>query len=324
MRKLVCLAMCFASSASSAGTVGKQLEKEFDYNFASSIVLSDSDVFTVGFSDFDPNEYLNFDDESLGDEESVDLRKKITVMSLPFSVPVRNYRYSPYQTKVNGRGYLLSSEQKVHALDSAMADDLDELILGGYLEMEHEAYLSPSVSLSGAAGTHLMYYQNDYAYRSDALFDYKDQIDGVYVNTNSLAMVGEINATLKYSQNGHFGNWYFWSSPHYFNGVGVNFGNGNNTVNPEGWYWVNGVKVFYRLAIWQNMVQSFYTSFNRVDVGGDIEKPLKTDHYYEVSMGWLMTPPFNIPLVTNVGVGLSLNYGSAFKGGSLVFFFNQM
>ncbi|WP_155488156.1 Solitary outer membrane autotransporter beta-barrel domain, partial [Vibrio harveyi] len=94
MRKLACLAMVFASTSSYSSAVQKQLQKEFDYNFASSIVLSDSDVFTFGFSNFDPNEFLNLDDESLGDSESVDLRKKVSVMSLPFSVPVNHYRYS--------------------------------------------------------------------------------------------------------------------------------------------------------------------------------------------------------------------------------------
>ncbi len=130
MRKLACLAMCFASTSSYSSTVEKQLQKEFDYNFASSIALSDSDVFTFGFSNFDPNEYLNLDDDSLGDNESVDLRKKISVLSLPFSIPASNYRYSPYQTKVNGRGYLLSSKQKVSALNTDTPDDLDELVLG--------------------------------------------------------------------------------------------------------------------------------------------------------------------------------------------------
>jgi hypothetical protein len=169
-----------------------------------------------------------------------------------------------------------------------------------------------------------MYYQNDYRYQSNALEDYQSEIDGVYVNTSSLAMVAELNATLRYSPYGQFEQWYLWSSPHYFNGFGANLGDGDTLINPEGWYWVNGVKVFYRLAIWQNMVQSFYTSFNRVDIGGDTKRPLNTDHYYEASMGWLMTPPIKIPFVINMGVGMSLNYGSAFKGGSLVMFFNQV
>ncbi|MCG6295872.1 Solitary outer membrane autotransporter beta-barrel domain, partial [Vibrio vulnificus] len=58
-------------------------------------------------------------------------------------------------------------------------------------------------------------------------------------------------------------------------------------------------------------------------VGGDTSESLGTHHYYEASVGWLMTPPFKTQWVDNVGIGLSLNYGSALKGGSLVLFFNQ-
>ncbi|CSC51951.1 Protein of uncharacterised function (DUF3233) [Vibrio cholerae] len=36
-----------------------------------------------------------------------------------------------------------------------------------------------------------------------------------------------------------------------------------------------------------------------------------------------MTPPFEMELVDNIGLGLTFNYGSAFKGGSIVLFFNQ-
>jgi hypothetical protein len=37
----------------------------------------------------------------------------------------------------------------------------------------------------------------------------------------------------------------------------------------------------------------------------------------------LMTPPFKIDYVDNIGIGLSINYGSDLKGGSIVLFFNQ-
>lgn len=60
-----------------------------------------------------------------------------------------------------------------------------------------------------------------------------------------------------------------------------------------------------------------------MDVGSDIQQPLGTSMYYEASVGWLMTPPFEISFIDNIGIGLSLNYGSAFKGGSIVLFFNQ-
>ncbi|HIF8937804.1 TPA: Solitary outer membrane autotransporter beta-barrel domain, partial [Vibrio cholerae] len=60
-----------------------------------------------------------------------------------------------------------------------------------------------------------------------------------------------------------------------------------------------------------------------VDVGSTPQEPLGTSNYYEASFGWLMTPPFEMELVDNIGLGLTFNYGSAFKGGSIVLFFNQ-
>lgn len=168
-----------------------------------------------------------------------------------------------------------------------------------------------------------MYYRNDYDYRSDALDNLKPYLEGIYLNTDAWALVGEVNAELKYLENEKWGKWYVWSSPHYFYGAGWGEGNNGDVGNPEGWYWVNGVKLFYDFTKVGRTVQSVYTSFNRVDVGGDTSKPMNTSHYYEASVGWLMTPPFKSDWIDNVGLGLTINYGSALKGGSLVLFFNQ-
>ncbi|ROV61937.1 hypothetical protein EGH82_02335 [Vibrio ponticus] len=320
---LACLSVLLVSNTSYADKIKDQLQKESDYNYATSIVLSDSDVFTFGFSNFDPNEYLDLEDTSLGDPGSVDLKKKMSVTSLPFTLPLRRYGYSPYQSKLNGRVYLLSNEQDFYISNSATSDKLRELNLGGYLELEQEISLTRTLTVHNAIGTHLMYYKNDYQYRNDFLQDYRSQIDGVYLNTSSIATVGELSTTLKYTHNGRLGQWYIWSSPHYFNGVSMNLDNHDQQGNPEGWYWVNGIKVFYHIGNFGRSIQSFYTSFSRVDLGGDTEQPMNTDHYYETSFGWLMSPPFKIPFVMNIGIGMSLNYGSAFKGGSFVLFFNQ-
>jgi len=40
-------------------------------------------------------------------------------------------------------------------------------------------------------------------------------------------------------------------------------------------------------------------------------------------LGWLITPWFKSSWIENVGVGLTINYGSSLRGGSLVLFFNQ-
>ncbi len=71
------------SFALSAQELNDLIQKELERNFATAIVLTDSDVFTVGFHDFDPNEWLNLDNEELGSADSVNLRKKIGVSTAP-------------------------------------------------------------------------------------------------------------------------------------------------------------------------------------------------------------------------------------------------
>ena len=86
---------------------------------------------------------------------------------------------------------------------------------------------------------------------------------------------------------------------------------------------VNGLKANYRLANWFGYIPSAYTSVKRIDLSGDPVASLGTDKYYELSLGVLLTPPILRDFVDNVGIGISINYGSALKGGSLVLFFNE-
>lgn len=75
------------SFALSAQELNDLIQKELERNFATAIVLTDSDVFTVGFHDFDPNEWLNLDNEELGSADSVNLRKKLVYQRSRLSLP---------------------------------------------------------------------------------------------------------------------------------------------------------------------------------------------------------------------------------------------
>ncbi|HFQ5293446.1 Solitary outer membrane autotransporter beta-barrel domain [Vibrio vulnificus] len=311
------------SFALSAQELNDLIQKELERNFATAIVLTDSDVFTVGFHDFDPNEWLNLDNEELGSADSVNLRKKIGVSTLPFEFALYEDPDSQIKHSLQGRLSALGIEQDVSIVDTSVSDSHREYVLGAFLEYTNSRQLSENWTFDASIGAHLMYYRSDYTYRSDALADYKSVIDGYLVNTDAWALVAEPNVQAKYLQMKPWGKWYYWSSAHYFYGQGWGEAHRGQVGNPEGWYWVNGVKMFYDFEKWGRAVQSVYTSFNRVDVGGDTSESLGTHHYYEASVGWLMTPPFKTQWVDNVGIGLSLNYGSALKGGSLVLFFNQ-
>ena len=59
--------LIFLPSAYASSVFQKDLERAF----ATSVILTDSDVFTVGFHDFDPNEWFNLEQENIGTSESL-------------------------------------------------------------------------------------------------------------------------------------------------------------------------------------------------------------------------------------------------------------
>lgn len=188
----------------------QRLKKELERNFAVSAMLTDSDVFTVGFSDFDPNEYFNLDNEDIGSADSVNLCRKITLLIFPYSVNLfEGQQNDPIGYQIKGRVYGPGMKQDVTVAQGKTPDKSENQILGGYTEFYAEQRLPQRLTLSSAFGSHLMYYRNDYTYRSDALDDYRPLLDSVYFNTDAWAVVGEINTTLKYQVNHPWGNGMF-------------------------------------------------------------------------------------------------------------------
>ncbi len=320
----VLITVPLSSAFVEATSFSQEIKKEFERNFSVSVVLTDSDVFTLGFSDFDPNESFNLDNDELGSSDSVNLRKQVTLFTLPFSLNLyEDQKNSAINYKLKGRVYGLGMEQDATVVQGKKPDKSKDQLLGGYAEIYAEKQLAEKLTLAGALGSHLMYYNNDYTYRSDALDEYRPLLEGTFFNTDAWAMVGEINTRLKYQENKSWGKWYIWSAPHYFYGTAWGNANDGDVGNPEGWYWVNGVKLFYDFSHIGTSIQTVYSSLNRVDIGGDTSKPMNASHYYEASFGWLMSPPFTSSWIDNVGLGLTINYGSALKGGSIVLFFIQ-
>ena len=67
----------FIPSTAFAISLSDAFQKELEQSFATSVVLSDSDVFTFGFHNFDPNQVFNIDNENIGSAESISRRKNI-------------------------------------------------------------------------------------------------------------------------------------------------------------------------------------------------------------------------------------------------------
>lgn len=79
MRKLAFLLFIFVGLPCNAS-----VKKAYEESFASSVVLSDSDVVRFGFGNFDPVNIL----EQLGDDagdKGIDLRTQLQVFTLPYT-----------------------------------------------------------------------------------------------------------------------------------------------------------------------------------------------------------------------------------------------
>ncbi len=302
------------------------IRRNLEHTFATSVVLSDSDSFTFGIGNFNPNNVLNIDNEEIGDAESIDLRQRIGVLNIPLSGIWQDQDNSHNSHHLNSQFSYLRVEQQVDltgATPVPVADLFEEEVLAGYLGYSYKNQLTENWFLDYGIGTHVLYYQNSYDYNTGFSRNYRPYLDSFLYNTNAWALLWEPSFQVEYWQPKSWGHWSVTSRVNYFNGIGWGEANDGDIGHPENTRWINQIKVYHDFSHWKGMTQSVFVSFKRIDLRGDSTEPLDARHYYELMGGWLISPPFESFFIDNVGIGLSINYGSALKGGSIVFYFNQ-
>lgn len=303
------------------------LRKSLEGDFATAVLLSDTDAISLGFHDFNPNAFVDISD-NLGDEEALELRKQINVYTVPY-----DFALSP-NTSINGHkleqyisisGSYLKVERDIKFSNnrSEPTDSVkDEVVtLAGRYWTRYR--LDPKWSLISGLKAHTQYFKNSYTYRNPLSIFFRDQLDGNAFNTTAWSFILQPDVELHYRQPSSWGHWEAFTDMNYFYGHGWGEANQGNVGNPEGWYWINGVKSFWHIGDFHNYNQSIYSSIRRIDVGGDLQAPLASSHYYEWSLGWLSATPFGDDYIENIGIGINLNYGSSLKGGTIVLLINQ-
>ncbi|UPR54847.1 Solitary outer membrane autotransporter beta-barrel domain [Vibrio cyclitrophicus] len=307
------------SATVNANWLTDRFRKDLEQSFATSVLLNDTDVFTFGINNFDPNKVFSLDNEDIGSKDSVSRRKDITSISLPytFELPEDNHQ------EITLRLSALRIEKDISYASTVKSDFQKESVISGYVEFANVSQLDEHWSFSSAIGNHVSYYRNDFEYRSSLLEPIKDQLDNVYLNTDAWAYIIEPKIKMTFEDKNDWGKYKLSTSWHYFNGIGWGEANNGNVGYPEGWYIANEAKIFYDLIRWDKNITSMYSSIRRIDIGGDTVASMGTTSYYEGSVGWLLNPNLFNDWVDNVGIGLTINYGSSLKGGSLVIFFNQ-
>ncbi len=296
--------------------------KAYEQDFAAAVILTNSDVITFGIHDFNPNELFRTNNEDLGSEKALESRKSIGVTTLPytFSLDSEEQEVNHFLTL---KLAALRMEQDIELEGFSGQDEHVEVIADAYIRYQYMQYLTENWNITYGLGNHLMYYHSDYKYQTTPLVQVRQFLDGTVVNTSAWSNIVEPEVKLTYTDTEKWGSWSFNSSYHYMYGTSWGEANNGDLGNPEGWYTINGFEGFYDVTRFGRSVQTLFGQAKRIDIGGDVSKPFGTTHYYEATVGWLMTPPFKLDWVVNFGVGININYGSALKGGSIILLFNQ-
>lgn len=303
------------------GSISAQADPQFrdffEEDFAAATILTDNEALTLGFKDFDPNTVFNIDNTNIGSKDALKLRKNIGVTALPVSFDLSDDEHFQ-QRAVLRLSALRIEDQIIDALDSHK-----KYVLGVFSGYQQNIHFHRNWSFETGIGIHLQYLISNYDFQTPLSKFFQPFIDGKLVNTTAWATSIQPKVGFIYNKEKSWGQVKFKSNFNYFSGYGWGQANEGDVGTPEGWYWSNEAKLFYDVTNWGSSIQTVYSSLRRVNVGGDTLGVLGSSHYYEGTVGWLLTPPFNIPMVDNVGIGISVNYGSDLKGGSIVLFFNQ-
>lgn len=295
-------------------------QKNFEQVFATTVLLTNSDAITFGFSNFDPTEVLNLDD-SQQESEQIRLRNQLKVFSLPhtYDLAVINDKY--YDQLTFALAYVKQTQEQDFSI---AAKDLNtDIIYGGYFAFTRNFKLNKVWTFRSRLGSHLLHHKNKHDYNSAESQQLREQLDGKYFNVEANALLLEPNIRFTYDNEQAWGNWIFSSDYNYFYGWTFAGADASSGARPEGWEIGNTIKTHFTLYDASYHAESLYLKAQRVDIGGDIKPSMGTDHYYEFGVGLLFNTAKLLPWLDNAGIGLNLNVGSQLSGGSIVLYINE-
>lgn len=298
------------------------VEQQFAGIFAITSVLTDSEVITFGVMNFDPNEYLDLDDDRFGDQSSVETRNSLQTYTLPWRWKLTGDKNS-WQTYAKIRLGYVHLKRDVSLFEDELPDRNKDSIYDLYGEYGWEVPLSQKWRAQFGAGLHLMHYSNNHKYRSDATRAYQPIFDDTLYNTRVTALMTEPLGKLTYHSESYGIPWAYQSALSYSFGYTIKTEDTMQETNPEAWRWANGVVAHFHLPTLYDTPNQLRVLARRIDVGGDVVNELDTYHYYELGVGWLADIKDRNNWFDNVGIGLSLNIGSSLSGGSVVLLYNE-
>ncbi len=299
----------------------------YEQVLSTALVLTESDLVSVGFNNFDPNKIFGTDNENLGGAEAINTARQVATGSLPTTFFIGETDEEWLQRiKLRFAWVMLEREFDYQALGVSnwAIDEHREHIYSGYAEYSLGYRLTPKWTLYAGTGVHLMHYRNSFEENSPFLREINKATYRNYFNTTTNAWVVEPQFDAIYTQQYPLSDLQFKSEYHYFYGENFGGSGGEHYANPKGWRISNSIQIKHHLPqrIFQRP-QDLLLRVRRIDLGGDLREPVGASYYNEYSVGWIIDTSHISKLLYNVGIGININYGSALKGGSIVLFYNE-
>jgi len=304
------------------------LTQNFEEAFATAVVLTDNDTISLGFGNFNPEALLKPTQpdlvDHLTDSDTLEVRNQLSVFSVPYTYVI-DKTDKTWSDKITLNIAYLKQKSSDNFFDdiSIQADNNTDKVYSSYAAYSTYRPLSKNWQLRLRLGGYLMHYTNTHDYNSDLSERLKDELDGVYFNTQATALLIEPNAKLTYIKDKSWGKWEFLSDFSYFIGKVYSGSESSRGAKPKGLRINNTVKLHYDLNKSIYYGESLYIKFQRSDIDGDMNSALGTNYFYEFGVGILLNTKKLTDWIENIGIGININHGSSLTGGTIVIYINE-
>ncbi|MCL1058189.1 Solitary outer membrane autotransporter beta-barrel domain [Shewanella gelidimarina] len=291
-------------------------------NIATSIVLTDASLITLGVVNFDPSSVVDVGGLDTGSQSSLQRRRELKTYSLPWNGDWTQ-AFPHWHTSTYFKLSYIGSNQTVDFSQPLI--DIDELSEKSYLfqaEQRWQYALTDHWKTQIGIGAQAIWYENQFQYRSE-LKELESLFDNGLLNTSYGALVIDPSIEFRYD-NLFFGHrWQFISRYRFAIGRTVLTDTAPQEVFSKVGRFSNTFMFHYDLPLLADNDNELRLMFQRIDLSGDAVQPLGTDHFYKVGAGWVIDTPWLLSWIDNVGLGVTVNIGSVLSGGSILLLFNE-
>ncbi len=290
-------------------------------NIATTIVLTDANLITLGVMDFDPKEFVNLGHLDTGDETSLQHRRELKSLSLPWRSDWSEFNLN-WQTETVLKLSYLKSNQSVAISEETPTDQLKEQSYLFMAEQRWKRELTERWQVQLGISGQVIWYENFYNYQS-ILQVYQPILDEHLVNTSYGALLLDPSIEFRYDNDIYGNTWQFISSFRFAMGQTLLTDSESQNIYSKVGRFSNRLMFHYELGHLDDQYNELRFMFKRIDLFGDAVEPIGASHYYEVGAGWLIKTPYLSYWLDNIGLGVTVNVGSVLSGGSLVLLFNE-